>query len=77
MKESGWQKALEQLEKCEPVYKEFPGFEISGNEEFYEDLDENAQNYLKFIEEFLDVPISFVSIGPKRSETIVKSEIKF
>ena len=68
---------IEQLEKCEVEYKEFPGFNISGNEHSYEELDENARTYLEFMEEFLRVPISIVSIGPKRSETIVKREIEF
>ncbi len=68
---------IDQLEKCEVEYKEFPGFNITGNEQSYEELDENAQAYLEFMEECLGVPISIVSIGPKRSETIVKSEIEF
>ncbi len=65
---------LEQLEKCEVEYKEFSGFKIVGNEKNYFDLDKNAQKYLEFIEGFLGVPISIVSIGPKRSETIIKKE---
>ena len=69
--------SLKQLEKCQVEYKEFNGFEITGDEKSYEDLHENARLYLKFIELFLDVPISLVSIGPKRSETIIKKEITF
>ena len=69
--------SLEQLEKCEVEYKEFDGFEISGKETSYDELDINAQTYLEFIESYLDVPISLVSIGPKRSETIIKKEINF
>ncbi len=76
-KEVNFPLSLEQLEKCEVEYKEFDGFEISGKEQAYEDLHENAQTYLKYIESCLGVPISLVSIGPKRSETIIKKEINF
>ena len=65
---------IEQLEKCEVEYTEFDGFEISGNEEYYDDLSPNAIKYIEFIEEFLGVPVSIVSIGPKRSETIIKEK---
>ena len=37
----------------------------------YDELEENAKIYLKFIEDYLGVKISIVSIGPKRSETII------
>lgn len=63
---------INQLEKCQVEYTEFDGFEISGNEEYYDDLDPSAIKYLEFIEEFLGIPISIISIGPKRNETIIK-----
>jgi len=69
--------AIEQLERCQVVYTEFDGFEISGNEEFYDDLDQNAKKYLNFIEEHLKTQISIVSIGPKRNETLIRKDIKF
>jgi adenylosuccinate synthase len=62
---------IEQLKNCEVEYKEFDGFKISGNEKTYKELDENARIYLEFIENFLNIPISIVSIGPKRTETII------
>ena len=68
---------IEQLEKCEVVYKKFDGFEITGKEKNYDELEKNVKEYLKFIEKYLNVPISIVSIGPKRSETIIKKEIEF
>ncbi len=58
------------LEKCEPVYKSFAGFAVSGNEKSYDDLEEKAKVYLDFIQEYLDVPISILSIGPDRNQTI-------
>lgn len=38
----------------------------------YEDLPENAKKYLKFIEEFLSVPIQWVGTGPSRDSMLEK-----
>lgn len=38
----------------------------------YSDLPENAQKYLAFIEEFLQVPIKWVGTGPARDDMLVK-----
>lgn len=56
----------------EPVYETFPGWkeDISSAKKLG-DLPINAQNYLKKIEELLEVPISIVSLGAKREETII------
>jgi len=62
---------INQLEKCKVQYKEFDGFDVSPNTKTYNDLPKNAKVYLSFIENYLNSPISIVSIGPKRSETIL------
>ena len=61
------------LAKVEVVYKKFPGWEqdITGISK-YEDLPENAKNYLKFIEEYLGVPIQWVGTGPARESMLEK-----
>lgn len=61
------------LAKVEVVYKKFPGWEqdITGITK-YEDLPENAKNYLKFIEEYLGVPIQWVGTGPARESMLEK-----
>lgn len=38
----------------------------------YEDLPENAKKYLKFIEDFLEVPIEWVGTGPSRDSMLHK-----
>lgn len=68
---------IDQLKKCEIEYTEFDGFNITGNEKTYDEIDLNAKKYLEFIEKYLSVPVSIVSIGPKRSETIIKKEVDF
>lgn len=62
---------IEQVTKCKPLYEEFEGWDkINTNSAKLDDLPENAQTYLKFIEEKLKTPIAVVSIGPGRKETI-------
>ncbi|CAX45207.1 IMP-aspartate ligase, putative [Candida dubliniensis CD36] len=61
------------LAKVEVVYKKFPGWEqdITGIKK-YDDLPENAKNYLKFIEDYLQVPIQWVGTGPARDSMLEK-----
>ena len=64
--------SLEDLAKCEPIYEEFEGWgEEVANARSYDEIPENAKVYLRRIEEFTGVPISIVSVGPKRDQTIV------
>lgn len=66
---------LEDLEKAVPVYEEMDGWccDISGITKF-EDLPEQAKAYVKRLEELTGVPISILSIGPKRSQTMILKE---
>ena len=65
---------LNVLGKVEVEYKTFPGWEqdITSIKE-YEDLPENAKAYLKFIEEYLNVPIQWVGTGPARESMLEKA----
>jgi len=67
------------LAQCKPVYKEFEGWEKFDKEkikrEGYKGLPEKAREYIEFISNFIGVPISLVSYGPKRSETILLNEL--
>ena len=68
--------SLEDLAKCEPIYEEFDGWDTSiENARSYEELPENAKKYLKRIEEFTGTPISIVSVGPRRDQTMMVGEI--
>jgi adenylosuccinate synthase len=61
-----------ELEVCEPIYEDFPGWSEStlGVKKFKE-LPQNAQNYLLRIEKLAGVPIDIISTGPDRNETII------
>jgi adenylosuccinate synthase len=68
--------SLKDLADAKPVYETFEGW----NEDItritsFEDFPENAKKYINRIEELVDVPIKIVSIGPKRSQTIVRDKI--
>ena len=60
------------LNTAEPVYETFDGWtdDISIVKSF-EDLPNNAQSYIKAIEAFIEVPITFISVGPERTENII------
>lgn len=68
--------SLEVLSKCEPVYEELNGWkeDITGCIS-YEELPRNAQKYIDRIEELVGVPVKIISVGPKRSQTIVRDKI--
>lgn len=59
--------------ECTPVYEELPGWteDISGALT-YGELPKTAKKYLEFIENSLDIPIEYVSVGPRRNQTIKK-----
>ena len=63
------------LAKCEPVYEEFPGWEvdITGIRKL-KDLPVNARNYVKRVEELLNCSASIVSVGERREQTIIVKE---
>lgn len=64
------------LAKAVPIYETLPGWQcdITGIDEF-EKLPANAQNYLRRISEFVNIPIEVVSVGPDRKQTIPVSNL--
>ncbi len=57
----------------EPIYETHKGWgEDISNIKRYEDLPQNARKYLERLEEILETPISIVSVGPDREQTIIK-----
>jgi len=63
---------LSTLYNCSPVYEEIEGWkeDISGARVF-EELPKNAQAYVRRIEELVGVPVSIISVGSGREETIL------
>jgi adenylosuccinate synthase len=68
--------SLERLARCVPVYEEMPGWkdDISCAQNMKQ-LPAAARDYLNYIEKKTGVPMSIVSVGPKREETIELMEL--
>jgi adenylosuccinate synthase len=63
----------EELEGCEPIYEEVPGWKESTVAlAHFDQLPAAARAYLKRIEEICGVPIDIISTGPDREHTIVR-----
>jgi len=63
--------SLSYLAKCKPVYKTFPGWSSSGIDIKDGIIPDEMKNFLDFVSESLNIPISIVSLGPGREETII------
>ena len=61
------------LEDAKPVIKYLPGWktDISGIRSF-EALPREAREYVKFIEENISCPITYISVGPERHSIIIR-----
>ncbi|ALJ56814.1 Adenylosuccinate synthetase [Candidatus Xiphinematobacter sp. Idaho Grape] len=59
------------MERCEPVYKEVPGWQCStACARTYGDLPERARKYIELISELTGANPTFVSVGANREQTI-------
>ena len=60
-------------ESVDPQYTTMPGWKQDLNSiRDYSNLPEEVKDYISYIERFVDAPISLISVGPERSETILK-----
>ncbi|MCL2625928.1 MAG: adenylosuccinate synthase [Cystobacterineae bacterium] len=63
---------IELLAQAEPIYEVLPGWSQSLSQaRTWEDLPENAQKYIRRIEEVSGIPVVGVSVGAERNETIL------
>jgi adenylosuccinate synthase len=63
------------IEAIEPIYEELPGWRIDLNQiETVEALPETFNNYMAFIEQHLQVPITIASVGPDRKSTLKREK---
>lgn len=67
---------LETLQNCIPIYEEVEGWkgDISQITE-YENLPQQLKDYINRIEELVKTKVVIVSVGPKRSQTIIREKI--
>tara|TARA_B100001540_G_scaffold264671_1_gene244893 strand:+ start:3698 stop:4990 length:1293 start_codon:yes stop_codon:yes gene_type:complete len=64
--------SADQQYKVKPIYKTFEGWKTTtcGIKKFSE-LPEKAQNYINFIESFIETKVSTISTSPERKDTIL------
>ena len=63
---------LAEVARAEPVYETLPGWsEDVSTVRRREDLPDNARRYVERIENLIEVPAAFISVGPGRDETIM------
>ena len=69
---------LAQLNQCQAIYKEFPGWKQDITKLVsFEKLPPEARRYIHFIEEELKIPIDIISVGPNREEIIKRSSFEY
>lgn len=64
------------LAQYTPVYQELDGWQedITAVNTF-DELPQTAQDYIKFIEDYLGIEVYLVSVGPDRSQNIIRKEL--
>ena len=63
---------IDSYKNLQPIYEELPGWQESTvGVKKVSDLPANAQAYIKYIEQTVEVPVDIISTGPDRAETIV------
>jgi adenylosuccinate synthase len=64
------------LEKCQPIYEELPGWQSPTSDiRDYEKLPAQARKYISRLEELISCPVSIISVGARREQTIHKTPI--
>jgi adenylosuccinate synthase len=61
------------FEQAVPVYEEMPGWKTDISHcRSYAELPVQARNYIEYLEELATAPISIISVGPDRNQTIFR-----
>jgi adenylosuccinate synthase len=64
---------FDSAEEAKPIYKEFKGWKTDISKATTEaELPKELMDYIKFIEDFVKVPVKMVSVGPDRNATIMR-----
>lgn len=64
------------LEKAKPVYETFKGWkEKISDVRKYEDLPLKAREYVEFIEKYTETPVTIISVGYRREDTMIRKDI--
>jgi adenylosuccinate synthase len=65
-----------QLNQVKPVYEEVEGWRAPTNRcRTWDDLPAQAQEYIRYIERLIGIPIDIVSVGPERDQAIIVHDV--
>ena len=68
-----WPPDGELLQECQPVYAEMPGWDEDITQaRKWAELPASARAYIAHIEETLEIPVTMISVGPGRKQTIYR-----
>lgn len=59
-------------ENCEPIYQELKGGWNTEGATTFEELPKEAQDYIRFIEDYTGVPVKYIGVGADEKRTIIK-----
>lgn len=59
-------------ENCKPVYETLKGGWNTEKATTFEELPKEAQDYIRFIEEYTGVPVKYIGVGADEKRTIIK-----
>lgn len=63
-------------QEIEPVYKELPGWNVAIDKiDEFDALPEELKSYIQYLENELKVPINIISLGPDRTQTIMRNGV--
>lgn len=67
--------SLSELQRAEPLWQFFPGWNCeTSSVRQLDELPLAARNYIAAVEAFVNCPVDLVSVGPDRTETILRSD---
>ena len=70
---TSWPTNRSVLSDIKPIYETLPGWnEDISNCKTFEELPANAQSYVRYIENALNVPVGLIGVGADRKQTIVR-----
>ncbi|GMA56495.1 hypothetical protein GCM10025858_09980 [Alicyclobacillus sacchari] len=69
-----WPLPAYEMEQVVPIYESLPGWheDLSTCRQF-DELPANARAFVEQIEAWVGIPIRYISVGPERAQTIVRS----
>ena len=68
--------SIPSLERCQPIYDEVPGWQVPTNDiRQYEQLPAEARQYITRLEEIISCPVSIISVGRRREQTIIRTPV--